>query len=51
MTHLSQLVLIFVLLLLLSVAVYVLTVRAFYWGDRDGPPKKPKRDAENHPQD
>jgi len=30
----------FFILLFLSLLVYVLVVRAFYWGDKKGPPTK-----------
>jgi hypothetical protein len=29
----------FAVLMLICLAVYVLVVRAFYWGDKPGPPK------------
>lgn len=30
----------FLIILLISVGVYVAVVKAFYWGDKDGPPTK-----------
>lgn len=51
MSYSSQLVVIFLLLLVLSIAVYLLTVKAFYWGDRSGPPKKRGEVDEKPPQD
>jgi hypothetical protein len=40
MSSLAWLILFFFILLVLCLAVYVLVVRAYYWGDRKGPPKK-----------
>jgi hypothetical protein len=51
MSYTAQLLLIFLLLLGLSIVVYLLTVRAFYWGDRGGPPKKQAKGDETPPQD
>ncbi|CAN5168249.1 hypothetical protein BH20ACI2_BH20ACI2_02520 [soil metagenome] len=38
MSSLAWLVLIFLVLVFLSIFVYVLVVRAFYWGDKKEPP-------------
>lgn len=40
MSSLSWLILIFFVLVLLSILIYVLVVRAFYWGDKKEPPTK-----------
>ncbi len=40
MSSIAWLILIFFVLVLLSLLVYVLVIRAFYWGDRKGPPAK-----------
>ena len=40
MSPLAWLIAFFFILLFLSVLVYVLVVRAFYWGDEKGPPDK-----------
>ena len=40
MTPMARLVIIFFILLALSILVYVLVVRAFYWGDKKEPPTK-----------
>ena len=41
MSSLAWLIVIFITLVGLSILVYVLVVRAFYWGDKkEGPPKK-----------
>ena len=40
MSPLAWLVAFFFILLFLSILVYVLVVRAFYWGDKKGPPNK-----------
>jgi hypothetical protein len=40
MSSLSWLILIFLTLVSLSILVYVLVVRAFYWGDRKEPPTR-----------
>ena len=40
MSPLAWLIVFFFVLLFLCLAVYVLVVRAFYWGDRNGPPTK-----------
>ena len=40
MSSLSWLILIFFVLVSLSILIYVLVVRAFYWGDKKEPPTK-----------
>jgi ABC-type cobalt transport system substrate-binding protein len=40
MSFTAWLVLFFFILVSLSLLVYVLVVRAFYWGGNDGPPTK-----------
>ncbi len=40
MTPIAWLVVFFFVLLGLSILVYVLVVRAFYWGDKKEPPTK-----------
>ena len=40
MSSLAWLILIFFVLVFLSILVYVLVVRAFYWGDKKQPPTK-----------
>ncbi len=40
MSSLAWLIVIFFGLCFLVVLVYVLVVRAFYWGDKNEPPKK-----------
>ena len=40
MSPVAWLVAFFFILLFLSILVYVLVVRAFYWGDKKGPPDK-----------
>ena len=40
MSPLAWLILFFVILLFLSITVYVLVVRYFYWGDKKEPPSK-----------
>ncbi len=40
MSPLAWLIAFFFILLFLSILVYVLVVRAFYWGDKKGPPDK-----------
>ena len=42
MSSIAWLVVFFFILLGLSILVYVLVVRAFYWGDKKGPPAKRK---------
>jgi nitrogen fixation-related uncharacterized protein len=42
MSTLGWLVLFFFILLAISVLVYVLVIKAFYWGDRKEPPAKKK---------
>ncbi|MFM9904906.1 MAG: hypothetical protein ACKVQJ_10095 [Pyrinomonadaceae bacterium] len=45
MSSIAWLVAFFFILLFLSILVYVLTVRAFYWGDKKEPPAtRRKRD-------
>jgi nitrogen fixation-related uncharacterized protein len=39
MSPLVSLALFFLILVVICLTVYVLVVRAFYWGDKDGPPK------------
>ena len=45
MSPLAWLIVLFFVLLFVCVLVYLLVVRAYYWGDRGGPPVKrqPKR--------
>lgn len=40
MTPTAWLIVFFCILLALSILVYVLVVRTFYWGDRKDPPTK-----------
>lgn len=40
MSSIAWLVIFFFVLLFLSITVYVLVVRAFYWGDKKEPPAK-----------
>ncbi|MEO6590112.1 MAG: hypothetical protein ABIP06_12490 [Pyrinomonadaceae bacterium] len=40
MSSLAWLVIIFIGLCFLVLLVYILIVRAFYWGDKQEPPKK-----------
>ena len=40
MSSLTWLIIFFFTLLFLSILVYVLVVRAYYWGDKKGPPSK-----------
>ena len=40
MSSLGWLIVFLFPLLFLCIVVYVLVVRAFYWGDKTGPPKK-----------
>ena len=42
MSSLAWLLIFFFLLLGICLAVYVLVVRAYYWGDRKGPPTTKK---------
>jgi hypothetical protein len=42
MSPLAWLIAFFFILLFLSILVYVLVVRAFYWGDKKGPPTTKK---------
>lgn len=42
MSPLAWLVVYFFILVFLVILVYTLVVRAFYWGDRKGPPDKKK---------
>ena len=49
MSPLAWLVVFFFVLLFLCLLVYVLVVRAFYWGGRDEAPKRKERDSENRP--
>jgi nitrogen fixation-related uncharacterized protein len=39
MSPIVFLALFFLILVVICLTVYVLVVRAFYWGDKDGPPK------------
>lgn len=48
MSPLAWLIVFFFVLLFLCLLVYVLVVRAFYWGDRKGPPTK-RSDHESPP--
>ena len=47
MSSLAWLVVFFFILVFLCLLVYVLVVRAFYWGGRDEAPKPKERDREN----
>jgi len=38
MSSLAWLIVFFFILLFISILVYVLVVRAYYWGDKKGPP-------------
>ena len=40
MSSLAWLITIFFILVCLSILVYVLVIRAFYWGDKKEPPAK-----------
>ncbi len=40
MSSIGWLIAFFFILLFLSITVYVLVVRAFYWGDKKEPPTK-----------
>ena len=40
MSFAGWIIVFFIILSFLLLLVYFLVVRAFYWGDRDGPPKK-----------
>ena len=40
MSSLAWLIVIFAALVFISILVYVLVVRAFYWGDKKEPPAK-----------
>jgi hypothetical protein len=40
MSPLAWLIVFFFVLLFLCLLVYVLVIRAFYWGDKKGPPTK-----------
>jgi hypothetical protein len=42
MSSLAWLIVIFFVLCFLVLAVYVLVVKAFYWGDKTEPPKREK---------
>jgi hypothetical protein len=42
MSPLAWLVVFFFVLLFISLVVYVLVIRAFYWGDKNEPPTKKK---------
>jgi len=46
MSSLGWLILFFFLLLFLCIVFYVLVVRAFYLGDKKGPPKQKRSDHE-----
>jgi nitrogen fixation-related uncharacterized protein len=39
MSPMVSLVFFFLILVVICLTVYILVVRAFYWGDKDGPPK------------
>lgn len=49
MSSLAWLIIFFFILLFLCLLVYVLVVRAFYWGGRDEAPKRKERDRESDP--
>lgn len=42
MSSLAWLVIFFLVLLFISVLVYVLVIKAFYWGDKKEPPTRKK---------
>ncbi|MBK7394078.1 MAG: hypothetical protein IPI64_12395 [Chloracidobacterium sp.] len=44
MSSIAWLVVFFFVLLALSILIYVLVVKAFYWGDKKEPPKGRKHD-------
>lgn len=44
MSPLAWLIAFFFIFLFLSILVYVLVVRNFYWGDKKEPPQRRKRD-------
>ena len=43
MSPMAKVAVLFVVFVFLCLLIYLLVVRAFYWGDRKGPPPKPKR--------
>ena len=43
MSSLGWLIVFFLILLAISVLVYVLVIKAFYWGDKREPPPTKKR--------
>ena len=49
MSPLAWLIVFFFVLLFLCILVYVLVVRAFYWGDKKEPSKRKERDHGNRP--
>lgn len=40
MSSITWLIILFLLLIFVSIAVYVAVVRAYYWGDKNEPPTK-----------
>lgn len=40
MYYIGMLALFFVLLLAICLVIYVLLIKAFYWGDKEKPPEK-----------
>ena len=49
MSPLAWLIVFFFILLFLCILVYVLVVRAFYWGDKKESPKRKERDRGSSP--
>lgn len=49
MSPIAWLIVFFFVLLFVCLLVYVLVVRAFYWGDRKEPPKRKAEDREKRP--
>ena len=47
MSSLGWLIVFFFVLLFISVLVYVLVIKAFYWGDKKEPPKRKGQDRGN----
>ncbi len=40
MSFLAKILIFFFVFCFISIIVYILVVKAFYWGDKDEPPKK-----------
>lgn len=43
MSFLAKIFIFFLIFCFIAILVYVLVVKAFYWGDKDEPPKKSKK--------